>query len=128
VGVPHDPAPRRARLRHLAEGRLEAQRRCKRVVRPLARPRARARLCSDRLGVLRLLRRRPSGRQPVREHDPVPEGGHGRARLALPGREARRLGPRLPRRASAHHHHEGRPAPRRGRADRQERPDVRARP
>jgi len=128
VGLPHDPPPRRARLRHLAKGRLEAQRRRERLVGALARPRARARLRRDRLRVLRLLRRRPRRRQPVREHDPVPEGGDRRARLALPGGQARRVGPRLPGRARAHHDHEGRQASRHRRADRQERPDVRARP
>ena len=89
---------------------------------------ARPRLRRDRLGVLRLLRREPTRRQPVRELDPVPEGRDRRARLALPGREARRLGPRLPRRPGPDHDHEGRQAPRRRGADREERPHLRSRP
>ena len=44
--------------------------------------------------------------------------GNRRARLALPGDQARSLGPRFPRAARARHDREGRPAPRRRRADR----------
>ena len=72
--------------------------------------RARARLRLDGVGRLRLLRRQSSRRQPVREHDPLPARRHRPAGLALPGGETRRVGPRFPRRALAHHHHEGRPA------------------
>ena len=62
--------------------------------------------CSRRrLGVLRFLRRQPARRQPVRQHDHLPEGGDRRARLALPGHQARPLGPRLPRPAHARHDH-----------------------
>ena len=59
----------------------------------------------DRIGRLRLLRREPSRRQPVREHDPLPARGDGRARLALPGRQARHLGSRLPGAALARDDH-----------------------
>ena len=72
-------------------------RRRQRLGRAVARREARAGLCLDRVGGLRLLRRQPARRQPVREHDPVPPRGDRRARVALPGREARRLGSRLPR-------------------------------
>ena len=101
VGVPHDPASRRVRLRHVAEGRLEVHRRRQRLVGHLARREARARLCRHRIGRVRLLRRQPPRRQPVREHHPVPARGDRRARVALPGREARRVGPRLSRLACA---------------------------
>ena len=43
----------------------------------------------------------PPRRQPVREHDPLPARRHRRARLALPGHQARCLGSRFPRIAVA---------------------------
>ena len=96
VGLPHHPASGRVRLRHVAEGRLEVQRRRQRLGGAVASTDARAGVRRHRVGGLRLLRRQPARRQPLREHHPVPPRGYRRARVALPGRQTRRLGPRLP--------------------------------
>ena len=75
VGVSHDSPSRRVRLRHLAEGRVEIQRRRERVVGRLAGREARAGLRSDRIHLVRLLRGQPARRQPVRQLDHLPPRG-----------------------------------------------------
>ena len=124
LGVSHDPASGRARIRHLAEGRLALQWRRQRVGRPRPRRAPGLRLRVHGLGRLRLLRRQSAWRQPVREHDAVPAGRHRRAGLALPGGQARRVGSRLPRPACARHAVARRTAAGRRGSDRQERPDL----
>ena len=85
MGLPHHSAARRVRLRHLAEGRLEVRRRRQRVGRRLGGREARDGLRGDRIGVVRLLRRQPARRQPVRRLRAGARRAHRRARLALPG-------------------------------------------
>ena len=58
LDLPHHSAARRVRLRHLAEGRLQAVRRRQRVGRRHRRREARHGVRRDRLGVVRFLRRR----------------------------------------------------------------------
>ena len=94
VDVPHDPGAGRARLRHLARRRVEDRRRRERLERDQRGPGARSRLPADRLAGVGLLGRRPPRRRPLRQLRARPEGGHRRARLALPGRAPRPVGSR----------------------------------
>ena len=79
---------------------------------------ARHRLHSARLAHLRLLRRRPHRRQPVRHVDRRARRAHRQAAVALPVRASRPLGPRPERGAAADDHPPQRPQPRRGRGRR----------
>ena len=65
--VPHHSAAGRVRLRHVAERRVPAERRRQRVGRRHGRSGQRDGVRRDRLGVVRLLRRQPARRQPVRQ-------------------------------------------------------------
>ena len=99
LDLPHHPASGRVRLRDVAEGRLEGERRRQQLAGHGGRRGARARLRADRLRRGRLLRREPARRQPLREHAAGARRAHRQARVALPGRAPRHLGPRLPRAA-----------------------------
>ncbi len=99
----HHPASRRVRLRHVAGGGVEGGRRHECLVGGHGRLGARDGLLRDRFGVVRLLRGESRGRQPVRQLDRGARRQHGKACLALPGAQARPVGPRLSRRADAGH-------------------------
>ncbi len=125
--LPHDPAPRRIRLRHLAAGRLEVPRRGQQLVRHEPRREAEPGVRADRFGRLRFLRLEPRRRQPLRQHAAGAEGGHRRAGVALPGDQTRRLGPRFSYTAEPGHRAAERPPHRRRRPDHQVRARVRVR-
>ena len=101
VAVPHRAAPGRVRLRHVAEGRLEIHRRREQLGRAVDRRRARHRLRPDRLADLRLLRRRSSWRQSLRDVAGGARRAHRQTALALPDGAPRPLGLRQHRRAAA---------------------------
>ena len=92
VAVPHRAASRRVRLRDLAEGRVEIHRRHQHVGRDHDRRGARHRVFPDRVGNVRLLRRRSARRQPVRELPARARRADRQAALALPERSSRSLG------------------------------------
>ena len=66
LDLPHHSEAGRVRLRHLAEGRLQAVGRRERVGRRHRRREARDGVRRHRFGVVRFLRRHPARRQPVR--------------------------------------------------------------
>ena len=103
VDVPHDPASRRVRLRHLARRRLEVGRRRQRVGRDLDRRAARHRLLSAWLADARHVRRRPQRREPVRQLAARARCAHRQTAVALPDRASRHLGLRPHHRAEAPH-------------------------
>ena len=72
----------------------KTRRRRERLERHQRRRGARPRVPADGLGGLRLLGRQPPRREPVRQLPARAERGHRRARLALPARPPRHVGPR----------------------------------
>ena len=101
LDVPHHSASGRVRLRHLAEGRVEIRRRRQCLGRDLGRREARHRLFPARLADPRHVRRRPQGREPLRQLAARARRAHRQAALALPARASRSLGLRPDHRAEA---------------------------
>ena len=89
---------------------------------------ARHRLHPARFADLRLLRRRPHRRQPVRHVDRRARRAHRQAPVALPARAPRSLGHGPQRGAAADDHPPQRAQPRRRRRDQQDRLALRVRP
>ena len=127
VGLPHDSAPGRVRLRHLAARRVEDGRRRLGLVRPFGRREARDRLRVHRNGRPRLLGRRPVRGEPVRQFGHRARREHGQAPVALPDRPPRPVGSGSAGAADAAHGHAQRAAHRCGRAGHEARPAVRLR-
>ena len=99
------PPGGRIRPRDLGERRLEVDRQRFGVGTTLRRSRPGPRLRRDRPAHHRLLRRIPSGRQPLRNLHPRHRRADRRAQVALPDRAPRRLELRQPHRAQPGGHH-----------------------
>ena len=127
LDVSYHSASRRSRLRDLAEGLVDLQRRRQQLARHGARRSARHRLRADRIGGGRLLRRGSPRRQPLRQLAARARRRHRQAALALPVRAPRHLGPRPPVAAEPRDGAAGRPDDRRRRAGDQARLRVRVR-
>ena len=123
-----DPEAGRAGLRDVASRRVEDGGRRERLERDQRRPRARARLPPDRLAGVGLLGRRPARGRSLRQLRARAEGGHRGARLALPGRAPRPVGPRPAASARARDRAARRSRDRRGRAGHEVGARVRLRP
>ena len=128
LDVPHDPASRRVRLRHVAQGRLDVCRRGQYLGRDLGRREARHRLLPARLADSRHVRRRPQGREPLRRLHPGARPSHRQAPVALPAGPSRPVGLRPDDRAEASHREARRQDGRHRRAADQVRTALRVRP
>ena len=93
LGVPDDAARDRLRQPHVGQQQLARPHRQQRVGGDADRRRgARARLPARQRAGVELLRRRPAGRQPVRQHDDRGRHRDRRARVALPEHPPRAVG------------------------------------
>ena len=114
-----DSRGRRGRRRDVAAWRAGRERRRQQLGRDGGRRSARHRVRADRIGGGRLLRRRSSRRQPVRQHAAGARRRHGQAAVALPDRAPRHLGSRPAGAAGAGDGDARRPPRRRRGADEQ---------
>ncbi len=114
--LPHHPASGRARLRDLAEAGLGVQRRRQQLARDGGRRADGDRLRAYGFGGVRLLRRRSSRRQPLRQLADRARREQRQARVALSVRPARHLGSRSAVAAESRHGPEKRQDHRRRRA------------
>ena len=101
----------------MAARRLEDRRRRQRLGRRHDRHQAGHGVRRHRLGVVRLLRCQPAGRQLVRQQCAGPRCAHRHVCVALSGAQARPVGSRSPRRTSAGNHYTRWPENRCRRAD-----------
>ena len=110
VDVPHRAAGRRPRRRHLAGRLLALLGQYQRLGHAERGRRAGRGIPADRNAHQRLLRRPPSGRQPLRREHRRARHRDRRAHLAFPGGPSRGVGLRLPGRAQLARRHGRRPA------------------
>ena len=128
LGVPHRAAGGRARRRDVGRQELEGSIRNEHLVVFHGRRRTRRRLRADGRANLRLLRRRPQGRQPLRQHAPRARRVHRQAQVVPPDRASRPLGFRSACRACADHRPTEQPERSGRRRDDEDEPVVRLQP